>query len=60
MNVPAKLEERISQKTGKPYTCIVIKLTEACEKVVFLENAEVELLKLMATNGQKIKLTNQQ
>lgn len=46
MNVSAKLEHRVSEKSGKPYTCVVIKLTDSYEKLVFLDKAELELLKL--------------
>ena len=38
------LEERTSNKTGKPYTCLVLKLGDY-EKMVFLQGAELELLK---------------
>lgn len=43
--VDATLEERTS-KEGKPYQVVVIKLTDTYEKLIFLEKAEVELLKL--------------
>lgn len=42
----ATLETRISSKSGKEYQCVVIKLTDSLDKVVFLEPAEIELLKL--------------
>lgn len=42
----ATLETRLSKKTGKPYLCIVIKLTDTYEKVVFPEGAELELIKM--------------
>lgn len=45
IEVSATLETRLSKKTGKPYQCLVIKLTDTYEKVVFLDNAEVELIK---------------
>lgn len=38
------LEERTSQKTGKPYEALILKLGDY-EKVVFLQGAEKELLK---------------
>lgn len=44
MEVKATLEERVSQK-GNPYKCLVVKLTDTYEKIVFLEPAEIELLK---------------
>lgn len=46
IEVRATLETRVSKKSGKPYQCIVIKLTETYEKIVFLDNAEVELIKM--------------
>lgn len=46
IEVRATLETRVSKKTGKTYQCLVIKLTDTYEKVVFLDNAEVELIKL--------------
>lgn len=41
----ATLETRLS-KSGNTYQVIVIELTENCEKVVFLDKAELELLNL--------------
>ena len=46
MSLKCNLEERISQKTGKPYYVLVIKITENYEKLVFLDKSEVELIKL--------------
>lgn len=46
MDVKATLEERISKKTGKPYTVLVIHLTDSCKKQVFLEDAELELVQM--------------
>lgn len=40
------LEERTSKKTGNKYECIVIKLSEKNEKLVFLDEAQLELLKM--------------
>lgn len=45
MDVKATLETRQS-KAGNTYQVIVIKLTPDYEKMVFLDNAELELLKL--------------
>lgn len=39
------LETRTSKK-GNPYQALVIKLTDNYEKIVFLEPAEIELLRL--------------
>lgn len=46
IEVRATLETRVSKKSGKTYQCLVIKLTDSYEKVVFLDNAEVELIKM--------------
>lgn len=46
IEVRATLETRVSKKSGKPYQCLVIKLTDTYEKIVFLDNAEVELIKM--------------
>lgn len=43
--IPCSLETRESKK-GTTYQCLVIKLTPNYEKVVFLESAELELIKL--------------
>jgi len=45
METIARLEERTSKK-GKKYTVLVIKLTDTYEKLVFLDKAEIELLKI--------------
>ena len=41
----ATLETRTS-KSGNPYDVLVIKLTDSYEKLVFLEQAELELIKI--------------
>lgn len=48
--VEATLETRVSKK-GTEFTVVVIKLTDNLEKLVFLEAAELELLKL--SNSKK-------
>lgn len=48
--VKATLETRTSQK-GNEYQCLVIKLTDTYEKIVFLDKSELELLRL--TNSSK-------
>ncbi len=50
MNVNAELVEKIS-KTGNKYVCIEISLTDKVKKVVFLTDAEVELLKLYLSSS---------
>lgn len=44
----ATLEERVSKK-GNTYQCIVIKITDKIEKLVFLTPAELELLELKSS-----------
>ena len=57
MNVPAKLEQRTS-KAGSQYFCIVVNITDTVEKLVFLDKAELELIKL--THGKGLKLNAQE
>lgn len=45
MEVKATLEEKIS-KNGNKYSAIIIHLTDTCTKTVFLDPAEIELLKM--------------
>lgn len=45
MDVKCRLETRTS-KEGRPYEVLVIQLTSTYEKLVFLDSAEKELLKL--------------
>lgn len=44
-NLICTLEERTSKK-GTTYKCLVIKITDKVEKVVFLETAEIELINM--------------
>lgn len=48
--IEATLEERISKK-GNTYQCVVLKLTDNMEKLVFLTQAEIELLKIKNSNS---------
>ena len=47
MPIKAELVERVSQK-GNKYICIVLYLTDTYTKQVFLDSAELELLKATA------------
>jgi len=49
MDVKCRLETRTS-KEGKPYEVLVIKLTDTYEKLVFLDSAEKELIKMSNDN----------
>ena len=51
MEVKATLEDRVS-KIGHKYTVLVVKLTDTLEKLVFLEQSEIELLKLREKNSR--------
>jgi hypothetical protein len=53
MEVKATLEERTS-KSGNPYQVIILKLTDNYEKLVFLDKAELELLKASSTKPENI------
>lgn len=46
----ATLETRISKK-GTDYEVLVIKLTDKLEKLVFLDQAELELLKISSSKN---------
>lgn len=52
VEIQATLETRTSKK-GKDYEVIVIKLSDNAEHLVFLNSAELELLKLY--NGIQVK-----
>lgn len=45
MKLDASLETR-TNKEGKTYKCVVIKISQNSEKIVFLSPAEIELLEL--------------
>lgn len=45
VELDATLEERVSKK-GNSYYCVVLHLTNGYDKVIYLEQAEVELVKL--------------
>lgn len=45
MNVKAVLVERTSKK-GNKYTCVEVYITNNIKKIVFLNDAEIELLRL--------------
>lgn len=44
--INASLEEKISKKSGNPYTCVIVELTDNLKKQVFLEPSEIEAIKL--------------
>lgn len=51
MEVKCTLEEKVSKKTGNPYTVLLVHLTDNCVKQVFLDQAEIELLKMKSNNS---------
>lgn len=50
MKVDCTLETRVSEKKGTEYKVLVIRLTPTYEKLVFLDKAEQELLKVNNKN----------
>ena len=59
INLPCTLESKTS-KEGNPYLCLSIKITNNYEKVVFLDKAEIELIKVMFAgekNTSKISIS---
>ena len=56
MDLKCSLETRLN-KEGKPYEVIVIKLTDNVDKLVFLEPAEKELVKLFYINNKPAEET---
>lgn len=53
MEIKCTLEEGISKKSGNPYTVLVVHLTDTCSKRVFLEPAELELLKMKKEKNEE-------
>ena len=49
MPIKAELVERTSQK-GNKFICIEVSITDKIKKLVFLNNAELELIRLNANN----------
>lgn len=47
MNLKAVLVEKVSKK-GTPYLCIEVSITDKIKKLVFLNPAELELIRLQA------------
>lgn len=52
MNLNCSLKEGTSTKSGKKYYYLSIYLTSSLEKKVFLEDAELELLKMQGLIGE--------
>lgn len=46
MNLKCQLLEKTS-KTGKKYLCLEVVLTENYKKLIFLDDAELELLRIV-------------
>lgn len=59
MELQSRLEQRVS-KDGKPYFCVVIKLTDELDKIVFLEPAELQCVKLTYSKRKSIKLSEKE
>lgn len=52
MEVKATLVEGIGKKSGKPFTALEVQLTDTLKKMVFLEPAELEVLKMLKTQNE--------
>lgn len=52
MKLNAVLAERISKK-GNPYVCVEVSITDKIKKIVLLDQAEIELLRLYYNNNNK-------
>jgi len=48
MNVKSQLVEKTSQN-GSKYICLEVNITEDYKKIVFLDKAEIELIKLISS-----------
>jgi len=55
MELKATLETKVS-KAGNTYDVVVIKLTDTYEKLVFLEKAELELLRQSKNNNSDLQM----
>lgn len=53
MDLKCSLKEAVSEKSGKQYVYVSIQLTPNMEKKVFLDQAELELIKLVYGNSNK-------
>ena len=60
LDLPCRIETRVSEKTGNEDVVIIIQLTPTYEKKVFLDSAEIELAIMTYGNNhnQKIKMSN--
>lgn len=51
------LQEKVSAKSGRPYKVLIIRLVNDYEKVVFLEQAELKMVEMLAqskSSGTKL------
>lgn len=55
MDLKATLETKIS-KSGNPYDVVILQLTDSYERPVYLEKAELELLKQYRTTEKESDL----
>ena len=53
MKLDAVLVEKISTRTGKPYVCVEIFITDKVKKTVFLTESEIEIIKLFYGSVEK-------
>ena len=56
MKLDATLETRTKKDGSGTYDVVVLKLSDKSEKLIFLNPAEMELLKLSSENNKKNKM----
>lgn len=47
MQLNCRVEERVSEKTGKKYYILIVDITDTYKKIIFLTRPEIELIKLI-------------
>ncbi len=61
VEIPCKIEERVSQKSGKTYIVVIIKIDEDYEMMLFPNNEQQAVIRMAARNSkQKFKVSNTQ
>lgn len=48
-NLTAELVEKTSKNSGEPYKCVEISITDRVSKIVFLDNAELEIIEFLCS-----------
>lgn len=48
-NLTAKIVEKTSKNSGEVYKCVEIVITDRVSKIVFLDNAELEIIEFLCS-----------